>query len=141
MSNNTIFSLKSSCNKSITKLWKSANYETKIQYNLCKNTKQFLKYTCNKQTSKLQSHLSSQGLIDQSLQKLNSLWSKAKSKLLANIFTFSIKYLNNTLATRRDFHLWNLSATSDCIFCHQLESLIYIIAGCKMYPTEGCYTL
>ena len=99
----------------------------------------------NEHTNRLQSHLPSQGfiitfLLDHSLHKLNSLWSKAQSKLPANIFNFSIKYLNNTLATRKNLHLWNLSTTSDCSFCLQPESLLHIVAGCKKYLNEGRYT-
>ena len=58
----------------------------------------------------------------------------------ANIFNFSTKYLNNTLATRKNLHLWSLSATSDCSFCLQLESLIHVLAGCKTYLDQGRYT-
>ena len=99
-------SLKSSCDETITKLWKNTSFGTNIQYDVYKNTKQVLKSIRNEHTNRLQSHLPSQGfiitfLLDHSLHKLNSLWSKAQSKLPANIFNFSIKYLNNTLATRK----------------------------------------
>ena len=139
------FSLKSSCDEAITKLWKNISFGTNIQYDVYKNTKQVLKSIHNEHTNRLQSHLPSQGfiitfLLDHSLHKLNSLWSKAQSKLPANIFNFSIKYLNNTLATRKNLHLWNLSTTSDCSFCLQPESLLHIVAGCKKYLNEGRYT-
>ena len=93
-------------------------------------------------TCRFQTQLESQGFIipfilEHSLQNLNSLWSKAHSKLPANIFTFSIKYLNNTLPTRKNLHLWNLSTTSDCSFCLQPESLLHVVAGCKMYLNDG----
>ena len=135
-------SLKSSCDETITKLWKNTSFGTNDVY---KNTKQVLKSIRNEHTNRLQSHLPSQGfiitfLLDHSLHKLNSLWSKAQSKLPANIFNFSIKYLNNTLATRKNLHLWNLSTTSDCSFCLQPESLLHIVAGCKKYLNEGRYT-
>ena len=83
----------------------------------------------------LQTQLKSQGFIisfilENALKNLNSLWSKAHSKLPANIFNFSIKYLNNTLPTRKNLHLWNLSTISDCSFCLQPESLLHVVAGC-----------
>ena len=71
---------------------------------------------------------------------LNSLWSKAQSKLPAYIFNFSIKYLNNTLATRKHLHVWGVSAAPDCSFCLQPESLLHIVAGCKTYLEQGRYT-
>ena len=51
-----------------------------------------------------------------------------------------ISTLNNTLATRKNLHLWGLSATSDCSFCLQPESLLHIVAGCKTYLDQGRYT-
>ena len=60
--------------------------------------------------------------------------------LLSNIYNFTIKYLNKTLATRKNLSLWNLSATSDCSFCLQPESLLHIVAGCNTYLTEGRFT-
>ena len=138
-------SCKSSSDETITKLWKNTNFGTNIQYDVHKNTKQVLKSIRTEHINRLQSHLPSQGfiinfLLDHSLRKLNSLRSKAQSKLPANIFNFSIKYLNNTLATRKNLHLWNLSTTSDCSFCLQPESLLQIVAGCKRYLNEGRYT-
>jgi len=44
-----------------------------------------------------------------------------------------IKYLNNTIATRKNLYLWGLSNTSHCSFCLQTESLLHIVAGCKTY--------
>ena len=79
-------------------------------------------------------------LLEHSLQKLTSLWSKAQSKLPPNIFNFTIKYLNNTLATRENLSLWNLTAMSDCSFCLQPESLLNIVAGCNTYQTDGRFT-
>ena len=79
-------------------------------------------------------------ILENSLQKLNSLWSKAHSKLPANIFSFSIKYLSNTLRTRKNLHLWNLSTNSDCSVCLQPESFLHVVAGCKTYLNDGRFT-
>ena len=138
-------SLKSSGDETIIKLWKNTNVGTNIQYDIYRNTKQTLKSIRDEHTSRLRSQLPSQGfvisfLLEHSLKQLNSLWSKAQSKLPANIFNFSIKYLNNTLATRKNLHLWGLSAAPDCSFCLQPESLLHIVAGCKTYLEQGRYT-
>jgi len=66
--------------------------------------------------------------------------SRAQSKLPANIFNFTIKCLNNTPATRKNLYLWGLSNTSDCSFCLQPETLLHIVAGCKTYLDQGCFT-
>ena len=56
---------------------------------------------------KLQHHLISQGsffsnIIKHSTTSFNSLWSSVQSRLPKNIFNFTIKYINNTLLTRKN---------------------------------------
>ena len=57
-----------------------------------------------------------------------------------NIFNFTIRYLNNTLATQKNLKKWNLSQTSDCSFCFLPETLLHVVAGCKTYLEQGRYT-
>ena len=116
-----------------------------VQYDSCKNTKQVIKAVHQQHTYKLQSHLSSQGfifsfLLKNSLKSLNSLWSTAQSKLLKNIFNFSIRYLNNTLASLVNLYKWKPSQSSDCSFCLCPESLLHVVSGCKSYLDDGHYT-
>ena len=116
-----------------------------IQYDTYRNTKQVLKAVRQNHTEKLSSNLTSQGFIitfilNHSLQAVNSLWSSAQSKLPKNIFNFTVRYLNNTLATCKNLTLWNLSNTSDCSFCLQPESFLHVVAGCKTYLNEGRFT-
>ena len=138
-------SLKQSRDKTVNRLWKSTNCGTNIQYDVYKNTKQILSAIRSDDTERLQSKLPSQGfllsfLLDHSLKQLNSLWSKTQSKLPTNIFNFTIKYLNNTLATRKNLYIWNLSPTSDCSSCSQPESLFHVVAGSKTYLDQGRFT-
>ena len=96
-------------------------------------------------TDRLTNQLISQGfiisfLLNHSLKALNSLWSSTQSKLPKNIFNFTIRYLNNTLATRNNLQKWNISQSSDCSFCLISETLLYAAAGCKTYLEEGRYT-
>ncbi|CAB4034966.1 Retrovirus-related Pol poly from type-1 retrotransposable element R2 [Paramuricea clavata] len=62
------------------------------------------------------------------------------SKLPKNIFNFTIRYINNTLPTRKNLSKWGLSSTSDCSFCSSPETLLHVIAGCKTYLEEGRFT-
>ena len=96
-------------------------------------------------TYKLSNQLISQGciisfLLNYSLKALNSLWSSKQSELPKNIFNFTIRYLNNTLATRNNLQKWNLSQSSDCSFCLKSETLLHVVAGCETYLEEGHYT-
>ena len=137
--------LKSSQDDTITRLWKNTNYGTNIQYDTYKNAKHVLKTIRADQAEKLQSKLPSQGfiisfLLEKSLKRLNSLWSKAQSSLPTNIFNFTIRYLNNTLANKKNLYMWKLATTPDCSFCLQSESLLHVVAGCKSYLEQGRYT-
>ena len=114
--------LKSSSNDAVKSLWRSTSFGMNIQYDTYRNTKQVLKAVRQNHTKKLSSNLTSQGFIitfilNHSLKAVNSLWSSAQSKLPKDIFNFTVRYLNNTLATRKNLTLWNLSKTSDCSFC------------------------
>ena len=75
-----------------------------------------------------------------STSSLNSLWSSVQSKLPRNIFNFTIKYINNTLPTRKNLLKWGISSTSECSFCLEPESLLHVVAGCKTYLCEWRFT-
>ena len=75
-----------------------------------------------------------------SLPKFNSIWSSAQSNLPKNIFNFNVRYINNTLPTRKNLSKWGLSSSPDCSFCLVPESLLHIVAGCSTYLNEGRYT-
>ena len=103
-----------------------------MQYDSCKNTKHVLKMVRQEHTEKLKVQLPSQGfiisfLLDYSLTILNCLWSSVQSKLPENIFNFTVRYLNNTLANRTNICKWKLS-------------FLHIVAGCKSYLEDGRYT-
>ena len=57
-----------------------------------------------------------------------------------NTFNFIVRYLNNTLATRKNMVLWGQTNDDRCTFCSQSESLLHVVAGCKSYQEEGRYT-
>ena len=57
-----------------------------------------------------------------------------------NIFYFSIKYLNNTLPTRKNLCRLAISQSSNCSFCLQSETLQHVVSSCKSYLDEGRYT-
>ena len=57
-----------------------------------------------------------------------------------DIFNFIVRYINYTLATRKNLAKWGISSTSECYFCLLPEILLHIVAGCKSYLDQGCYT-
>ena len=137
--------LKSSPNKDIQTLWKSISISTNLQCDSYKDTKQVLKAFRSDQEDRLKSHLVSQcsffsSVTSHSLPKFNSIWSSAQSNLPKNIFNFTVRYINNTLPTRKNLSKWGLSSSPDCSFCLMPESLLHIVAGCSTYLNEGRYT-
>jgi hypothetical protein len=78
--------------------------------------------------------------MNNSISTFNSLWSSVQSKLPKNIFNFTIRYINNTLPTRKNLSKWGLSSISDYSFCSSPETLLHVIAGWKTYLDEGRFT-
>ena len=123
----------------------NTNYGPNIQFDAYKNTMAVLKCVRDEHTEKLKTQLPSQGfvisfLLEHSYGKLTSPWSAAQSELLKNIFNFTIRYLNNTLATRNNLCLWKISSSPDCSFCLQPESFLHVVAGCNKYLEQGRFT-
>ena len=54
--------------------------------------------------------------------KTRSLWSFVQRSVQENIFNFTIRYLNSTLATRNNICKWPISQSSACSFCLLSES-------------------
>ena len=98
-----------------------------------------------KNEQRLQNNLISQGssfsnIVKNSTLAFNSLWSSVHSKLPKNIFNFILRYINNSLPTRKNLVKWGLSSSADCSFCFCPESLLHVNSGCKTYLDEGRYT-
>ena len=137
--------LKSSPNSDINALWSSSSIGCNIQYDQFRNTKQVLNAIQNDNEDRIRHDLKSQGFILTSIllhasSKTRGLWSKVQKNMPRNIFNFTIKYLNNTLATRKNLCKWSLSSTSACSFCFQSETLQHIVSSCKSYLDDGRYT-
>jgi len=137
--------LKNSPNDSIKQLWKTTSTHTNLQYDVYKSTKEVTKDFHAIHEEKLQNQLLYQGsffssIVKLSLPKLNSIWSTVQSKLPKNIFNFTIRYINNTLPTRKNLAKWGLSPSSDCSLCLQPESLLHVVAGCNSYLEQGRFT-
>jgi len=123
--------LKSSPNSDINALWSSSSIGCNIQYDQFRNTKQVLNAIQNDSADRMRHDLKSQGFILTSIllhasSKTRVLWSKVQKNMPRNIFKFIIKYLNYTLATRKNLCKWSLSSTSACSFCFQSFSTHYI---------------
>ena len=134
--------LKSSPNSDIQFLLSSSSVGCNIQYDQFHNTKQVLNAIQNDNEDLIRHELKSQGFILSSVllhasSRTLSLWSKVQKNMPKNIFNFTIKYLNNTLATKKNLCKWFLSSTSACSFCFQSETLQHIVSSCKSFLDDG----
>ena len=99
------------------------------------STKEVLKYfNSSEHEDKLKNQLTCQGsffsnVTKFSLSHLNKVWSTAQSKLPKNIYNFTIRYINNSLPTRKNLSRWGLSTSSECSFC----LVFHVVAGCQCY--------
>ena len=61
-------------------------------------------------------------------------------KCQENIFSFTIRYINNSLPARNDLSKRGISSTSERSFCLNAEILLSTVTGCKTYLDQGCFT-
>ena len=106
--------LLSSPNPDITSLWAATSNGTNIQYDQYKNTKQALTALRKDHEDRINHESTSQGFIMSSILKLSNLkvcglWSTVQQNMSRNIVNFMIKYLNNTLPSKKNLHKWSLS--------------------------------
>ena len=118
---------------------------TNVQYDQYKNAKQVLKAVKKQHQGRLEYELTSQGFIISLIikfasPKVTSLWSTVQQSMPKNIFNFSLKYLTNTLATRKNLFKWSTGQSSACSFCLQSETLQHVVSSCKSYLDQGRYT-
>ena len=129
----------------IRHLWQDSSQYRNVQYDHYKHTKQVLKVIQKQHQGHLEHELTSQGFIASSIikfasPKVTSLRSTFQQSMPKNIFNFSLKYLTNTLATRRNLFKWSTGQSSACSFCLQSETLQHIVSSCKLYLDQGRYT-
>ena len=64
---------------------------------------------------------------------MNTIWPTCQSKLPKNIFNFTIRYINNSLPTRKNLNKWGISSSPECSFCLHPETFLHVVAGCSSY--------
>ena len=126
------------------KVLQDSNTSTNIQYDQYRNAKHVLKSSQTQHHHQITEELTSQGLIIASILKYasptTSLWSNVQKNMPKNIFNFTLKYLSNSLATRKNLSKWCFTQSSACSFCLQSETLQHIVSSCKSYLEQGRYT-
>ena len=128
MSDSSVQHLKTSPNESIKQLWKSTNQHTNIQYDVYNSTKNILKEFHSIQEDKL-NNVYLPGRFSQTLPSF-PFHGGTRYGLQLNQINFTVRYMNSSLPSRKNFARWGLSFSPDCSFCLCQETLLHVVAGC-----------
>ena len=136
--------LKSSPNTEINSLWVESSFGCNIQYDHIQNTKQVLNAIQKDNENRIRRGLKSQvfsisSILIHASQKTRSLWSTVQQHMPIN-FNFTIKYLNNTLASRENLNKWAISRSSVYSFCLKAEALQHVLSSCTVYHDGSRYS-
>ena len=65
-------------------------------------------------------------------------WFKAQQTLPHNSYNYTIRYMNNSLASLSNLSRWGKSVTNSCNFCCQIQTTKHVLSGCT--PCLDRYT-
>ena len=88
--------------------------------------------------------LTSQSLIVKAiwantLKATTTVWQKVLEKLPRNIYSFPLRYLNNTLANGTNLLKWGRAESCLCPACKNPQTLGHEVGGCKVHLNEKRY--
>ena len=76
----------------------------------------------------------------EALVSTRNKWFSVQKVLPKNIFNFTIRYFNNTLATKSNMQKWGKALTKICDYCPEVQTLNHVVAACKSALRERRYT-
>ena len=123
-----------------------AKAETNIQYDTHENTKEVIKAVRSQQIARISDELEYQGYIVKLMRSQGSdifknLWTETRDILPANIYNFTVRYLNNTLPTLKNMTMWGKASSDICLASDNIaQSLMHVVSGCKVHRQQGRYT-
>ena len=136
--------LKNSINPDIQKKFNDTQKEQNIQYDSYCSTREALKAIRKKTATDASAKLTTQKLVMSSIwefadEKFTKYWYKALDKLPRGIYSFVIRYLNNTLPNASNTFKWKISTSPYCPNCNLLQSLGHVVSGCSISLNEKRY--
>ena len=132
--------LKKSPNPDINYLHQATAQES-IQVDQYKDTSDVTKSVRAKQIEKISNDLQYQGYIVKQMwtlssEQLKKLWIDVRDILPSNIYNFTNRYMNNTLATLKNMVMWGKATMDTCFACKEnSQSLLHVVSGCKSSPS------
>ena len=120
-----------------------ATSQESIQVDQYEDTSDVTKSVRAKQIEKISNDLQYQGYIVKQMwtlsnEQLKKLWIDVRDILPSNIYNFTNRYMNNTLATLKNMVLWGKAAMDTCLaFKENSQSLLHVVSGCKVHLQQG----
>ena len=137
--------LKKSPNPDINYLHQ-ATAQKSIQVDQYKDASDVTKSVRANQIETISNDLKYQGYIVKQMWTLRNehvkkLWIDVRDILPSNIYNFTNRYMNNTLATLKNMVMWGKATMDTCLACKDnSQSLLHVVSGCKVHLQQGRYT-
>ena len=136
--------LRNSKNINIRETFNATSQGKNIQYDQYLTTKEALNKLREMTEDRIKNELTTQSLIIKSIwnygdSKSINQWSSVLQGLPKNIYSFVLRYLNNSLANATNQLKWGVSNNAVCLFCHENQTLGHVIGGCKVALHEKRY--
>ena len=137
-------SLKESPNEDIRELFQIRSVGSNIKYDSFQSTREVLAQTRQSKTEKITGLKSQSEVVtsvwQEALVSTRSKWFSVQKVLPKNIFNFTVRYFNNTLATKSNMQKWGKAFTKICDYCPEVQTLNHVVKACKSALREGRYT-
>ena len=135
--------IKNSSNLDIRSIHSETSSGANIRYDSYTSTREAIKALRDDTTVEI-TKLTTQKLVISAIwdfadPPLNKFWHKMLEKLPRGIYSFVIRYLNNTLPNATNTFKWKISNTKTCLHCHSDQTLGHVIGGCKVALDEKRY--
>ena len=136
--------LRKSSNNDVVRIYYATNCDTNLQYDQFKSTKEVVTQYQKTKENRIKIVLTTQSLVIKSIwehgmESAAEIWSKSVSKLPKNIYNFSIRYVNNSLANASNMHKWGKTTFSLCLHCDENQTLGHVVVGCETSLREKRY--
>ena len=119
------------------------NKEQKAAINVIKRSvKSIVHKTTEEENTEHLETLCKQGeFLKLSLQeKQDPIWKAFICNLKAGTAKFLLNSTIHTLPTENNLKLWNKSTSDQCFLCHNRDSTLHTLSGCKVALDQGRYT-
>ena len=135
--------LKNSINSDVRKIHANTSKGPNLKIDSVTSTKEMIKDLRLEKEIKV-STLTTQSLVikavwNNTMKEMRPAWHNVLHILPRNIYSFCLRYLNNTLANGTNLLKWGRTDSALCPACQSPQTLGHVISGCKVHLNELRY--